>query len=242
MSINRIGSKGILAPLRRYLTTHFWPGQHCLLCHAPAGTAYLCPPCQDDLPLLPRHHCPRCALPSPVGQICGHCLADPPAFDRALSRWIYAYPLDGLIHALKYGHQLPVARLLGESLVGMPHPVTPVDLLLPMPLSDGHLRDRGFNQAVEIARPLAQAWRLPLALDLCQRVRETAPQAGLNRRERQKNVRHAFACQSQLQGQHILVVDDVMTTGATLNELALTLKRAGAATVTALVCARALPQ
>ena len=245
-----MGGKGIFGALAGsgerslgdYLAAHLWPEQHCLLCDAPTGTDALCPACLGDLPPLPLAHCPRCALPSPAGQICGRCLADPPAFDQTLACWSYAYPLDGLIHALKYGHQLPVARLLGEALTHLPRPDAPIDLLLPMPLSDGHLRDRGFNQALEIARPVARTWDLSLALDLCQRVRETAPQAGLNRRERQRNVRHAFTCQKALQGQHVLVVDDVMTTGATLNELARTLKQAGAGSVTALVCTRALPQ
>ncbi len=219
------------------------PTQHCHLCRARAGSGLLCGPCAADLPPLPAEHCPLCALPVPGGEICGRCLAEPPAFDRTQALWSYDFPVDTLIQALKYGHQLALSRFLGEALAQLapagsdPHAI---DLILPVPLSAGHLRQRGFNQAVEIARPLARQLGLSPAIDVCSRVRETAAQTSLPWKARQKNLRNAFECHRDLSGLHVLVVDDVMTTGATLNELARTLKKHGAATVSNRVCARAL--
>lgn len=218
----------------------FLPAQHCLLCRAPSGDRLLCAPCREDLPVLPAALCPVCALPVAGGGLCGACLAHPPAFDRTLARWRYAFPLDALVQSLKYGHHLAAGRFLGEALADLPDTSPRPDLLLPMPLSPGHLRQRGFNQALEIARPLARQLGLTPALDVCLRVRETAPQASLPWKARQQNIRGAFECRQDLSGCHVLVVDDVMTSGATLGELARTLKKHGAASVTNRVCARAL--
>lgn len=229
-------AKTIWAALRRFLL----PDAHCLLCHAPSVGGLLCPDCCDDLPSLQGPVCPACALPLADGQFCGQCLAHPPHFDRTLALWIYDFPVDSLVQTFKYSHELAAGAFLGESLCAASPRLPAADLLLPMPLSAGHLKQRGFNQAVEIARPLARQLGIPLSLDACLRVRETAPQASLPWKVRQKNIRGAFACQRDLSGLHILVVDDVMTTGATLNELARTLKKHGAASVTNLVCARAL--
>lgn len=225
------------AILARCLTA-LLPDQHCLLCGDHAGQRLLCAACEDDLPLL-TSPCPICAQTTPDGQVCGHCLAHPPHFDRTHARWVYGFPVDRLVQALKYGHQLAAARFLGGGLLTAA-PAAPVDLLLPVPLSAGHLRTRGFNQAVEIARPLAKSLRIPLALDACVRSVETATQASLPWKERQKNIRGAFECRVDLTGKHVAVIDDVMTTGATLNELARTLKKHGAVSVSNWVCARTL--
>ncbi|HEX5394361.1 MAG TPA: ComF family protein [Rhodocyclaceae bacterium] len=226
-----------LARYAKYLAVVL-PSQDCLLCGAPSGHRLLCGACEDDLPLL-SDACPVCAQTSPEGTICGRCLAHPPHFDQTFARWIYAFPVDRLVQALKYGHQLAVGRFLGDALLSLPPPQRP-DLLLPVPLSAGHLKARGFNQAVEIARSVSRALDIPLAVDVCVRSLETAPQAGLPWKARQKNIRGAFECRVDLTGKHVAVIDDVMTTGATLNELARTLKKHGAASVTNWVCARAL--
>ena len=195
------------------------------------------------MPPAAEKACPVCALPTPDHQLCGQCLSHPPYFDQTHTLLTYGFPLDTVIQSLKYGHQLAAARWLGEALVAKAPALLAddlPDLLLPMPLSPSHLRERGFNQAVEIARPLSQHLRLPLALEVCERVRETQPQTSLPWKLRQKNVQGAFECHQSLDGKHILVLDDVMTTGATLNELARTLKKHGARRVSNLVCARAI--
>lgn len=216
------------------------PAQDCLLCGTDSGHRLLCRDCEADLPSL-TPGCPICADAAPKGTPCGHCLAHPPHFDRTVALWTYAFPVDQLVQALKYGHQLAVGRFLGEALLkALPADRPWPDLLLPVPLSAGHLKARGFNQAVEIARPLTRTLGVPLALDVCIRSQETAPQASLPWKARQKNVRGAFECQVDLTGKHVAVIDDVMTTGATLNELARTLKKHGAASVTNWVCARAV--
>lgn len=221
------------------------PAQHCLLCQGRSGDTVICPPCRDELPPVPENHCPVCALPTPSGETCGQCLAAPPHYDRTIARWVYGFPVDRLIQALKYGHQLSVGKFLGKALLDGPFPNLPnwADapvMLLPVPLSPGHLRQRGFNQAVEIGRPIASALHLPLVLDSCRRVRETLPQTSLPWKARQKNIRHAFECSVDFSGKHVILIDDVMTTGATLNEVARTVKKHGALSVTNWVCARAL--
>ena len=211
----------------------------CLLCVAPVGDASVCAACVAELPRLPTEICPVCALPAPGGQVCGACLRRPPHFDATRALWRYGFPLDRLIQALKYSRRLASADFFGQALLAATTQDAPPDLILPVPLSPRRLAERGFNQSVEIARPLARRWRVPLSLRDIDR-RETLPQASLPWKERAKNIRHAFACTLALDGRRVLVIDDVMTTGATLDELARTLKMHGAARVENLVLARAL--
>jgi len=212
--------------------------QSCLLCAADSGDELLCRDCHDSLPRLATLRCPVCALPTPHGETCGECLKRPPHFDATFAAFAYAFPLDKLVQQLKYAHRLAIADFFAGEL-SCPNPPS-ADLMLPLPLSANRLRERGFNQAVEIARPLARALKIPLRLDGCARVIDTAPQAMLPWKERRKNVRHAFECSMDLAGKSVIVVDDVMTTGATLDEFARVLKDHGAARVTAVVVARAL--
>lgn len=146
-----------------------------------------------------------------------------------------------MIHSLKYGSHLPVAATLAELLLGEIATAKP-DCLIPMPLGAARLKERGFNQALEIARRIASKTGIALVPDGCRRVRETPPQTSLPWKERAKNIRGAFACGLDLQGKRIAIVDDVMTTGATLNELAKVLRSQGAAEVSAWVVARTLKQ
>lgn len=212
--------------------------QDCLLCAAGSGDALLCQDCADMLPALPSPRCPVCALPAPGGGACGACLKSPPAFDATFAVWRYAFPVDKLIQALKYQHRLALAGLFARAMLRGPHPAG--DLLIPLPLSAARLRERGFNQAAEIARPLAAALGIPLDVDSCVRTLETAPQTSLPWKERRRNVKNAFECRTDFTGKTVVVVDDVMTTGATLDEFARTLKRHGAAQVTNWTVARAL--
>jgi ComF family protein len=211
--------------------------QSCLLCGDGRGSGPLCPACRRELPLLQGDGCPVCAEASPDGAVCGACLKSPPRFDATLAPLPYAFPLDKLVQALKYQHRLAVAGFLAQAMLAGPRPEG--DIIVPLPLSAKRLRERGFNQAVEIARPLARALRLPLGLNGFTRRLDTAPQATLPWKERRRNVRHAFACSRDLAGKTVIVVDDVMTTGATLDEFAATLKQHGALRVTNWVAARA---
>lgn len=213
--------------------------QDCLLCGEPAGPDGLCTDCCSELPRRPPTACPVCALPGLNGGPCAQCLREPPHYDATLALFDYAFPVDRLVHGLKYGHQLSVARYLAQELCAVGSEFARrADLLVPMPLHARRLADRGFNQAVEIARPLARASGLPMELARVKRVRDTPAQATLDREERLRSPRGAFDCDLVLAGARVLVVDDVMTTGATLDELARCLKRQGAGWVGNLVVAR----
>ena len=210
----------------------------CLLCGAASKDAVLCPACTDHLPQLTIERCPVCSQPTPQAQVCGACLSQAPHFDATHAVWPYGFPLDRLIQSLKYSRRLASADFFGAALAALP--VVGVDVILPVPLSAQRLAQRGFNQSVEIARPLARRLGIRLELKNIQRYRDTTPQASLPWKERAKNIRHAFECNIDLRGKTVLVVDDVMTTGATLNELARTLKAHGATRVENCVLARVL--
>ena len=219
-------------------------GGSCFLCRGRAQ-ALLCAPCQADLPRIAcgagAEVCPRCALASPGGAVCGRCLAQPPAYDATQAALGYEFPADVLIQALKFRGELALAPFLGELLCVALRDRN-VSCIVPVPLSAARLRSRGYNQSLEIARAVAVSTGARLAPALCERNRDTAAQMDLPPQERAKNVRGAFLCPRMLGGLSIAVVDDVMTTGATLNEVAATLKRAGAARVVNWVVARtALP-
>lgn len=214
--------------------------QNCLLCAAYSGKSLLCTACAADLPRLNLPACPICAHPSPQGEICGQCLKHLPAFDATRAAFIYDFPLDALVKTLKYGGNLAVAEFLaGEMMDAAPssHP----DLLVPMPLHPQRLKERGFNQSLEIARRLSQTWGIPLVTAGITRTRHNEPQASLPLAKRAANVRGIFTVSGDFKDKSILLVDDIMTSGASLNELAKMLKKAGANRVECLVAARTLP-
>jgi len=214
---------------------HAWAGGDCLLCGAESGPELLCPACIGELPALPES-CPQCALPSPAAAVCGSCINRSPHFDATLALWRYEFPCDGLVQALKYRAQFALAGFFARSLASRPLPE--VDVVLPMPLHAKRLAERGFNQALEIARGLARYRGTPIEPRGVLRVKNTPPQTELPYEDRAKNVRGAFLCELDLSGASVAVLDDVMTTGATLNELARVLKRAGARRVENFVIAR----
>ena len=211
----------------------------CLLCTADSQGKLLCPPCIGDLPRLPAALCPLCATQTTHGERCGACLHEPPNFDRTLALYQYDFPVDRIIHAMKYGHQLAVtdwsagrlAELLGTE---------EYDCIIPLPLHPERLRERGFNQSAEIARNLGICLKFPVDRSNVLRTRPTPPQAEQALKERRRNVRGAFECRTDFTGKRLLLIDDVMTTGATVNECARILKLHGAALVTVAVIARAL--
>lgn len=207
----------------------------CVLCRSPrvpAG-ASACPGCRADLPRAPAA-CRRCALPLAVGgPVCGRCLSRAPPVERVHAAYRYAFPIDRAVRAVKFAHRLEYLPLLAEGM----RPLVPedCDLLVPVPLARRRHARRGFNQAVELARCLGSS--LPLAANV-ERTRHTPSQTGLDAAERQRNVRGAFAVRGELAGRRPLIVDDVMTTGATVFELARCLRRHGAERVAVLVAAR----
>jgi len=215
-------------------------GGSCFLCRGTSRHT-LCDACERDLPRLASPRCPRCALASPGGAICGRCLAQAPRYDATVAALAYEFPADALIHAFKFRGELALAPLMSHLLLEEIPPSVRVDMVIPVPLSAARLRERGYNQALELARPISARLGARLDFGACERAREAPPQTELPWAERAKNVRGAFRCTRALDGATVAVVDDVMTTGATLDEIAGTLKAAGAARVVNWVVARTLP-
>lgn len=222
----------------------------CALCQTDASDT-LCLSCQTRYFSAAHMACSCCALPLPGSltstepSLCGHCLTQPPAFEATTAASLYVAPTDQLVRSLKFGGQLALAplmaHLLYQTIAVLPPSARP-DLLCVVPLGRERLQQRGFNQALEIARPLARQLKCPLAPRLLWRTRDTRPQALLSPAQRRHNLHQAFALQDtsavSVAGLHVGVVDDVMTTGTTLEETARTLKRSGAARVTNFVFAR----
>lgn len=222
----------------------------CVLC-GQIGDELVCGPCHSQFFHTHERRCRQCALPmigSDTDQRCGECVKNPPAFDHTIVACNYTAPLDQMVLALKFGHRLPIAKVFSEALLhsvlGMQQIPLP-ELLTIVPLGQLRLRERGFNQAAEIAKPLAKRLGIHLDLHLLHRHRETAQQSSLHPDERHQNMRNAFTLAPHalecVRGKHIAVIDDVMTTGTTLNEIAKLLKRFGAVKVTNYVFARTLP-
>ena len=220
--------------------------QHCLLCDERCDNLLaLCSDCEAELPWL-GNHCLNCALPLPcAGLSCGACLKRPPSFARVEAAWRYSFPVDSLITRFEHRAQWPLGRLLAELLShhlqhafseGLSRP----DLLLPVPLSRQRLRQRGFNQAALLADWLSHSLHLPLREHLLVRSHDTPAQQLLSAAERKRNLRKAFALNdhSSIQGRHIALIDDVLTTGATAEAIARLLRQAGAARVDVYCLAR----
>lgn len=214
--------------------------QPCALCGRRSLGSAVCPACLDTLPRLPAARCPVCAQPTPLGEVCGACLKRPPAFDGCVAAFRYAPPLDGLVQRLKYAGDLALAGFFADRLAAELTGADLPDLLIPLPLHPSRTRERGFNQAVEIGKPLSRRLDVPLDYLACQRTRPTPPQAGLPLKERRRNIRGAFVCSEVLAGKRVALLDDVMTSGASLDALALAARRAGAAAVSVWVVARAV--
>jgi ComF family protein len=226
--------------LRGRLGAWLWPPR-CLLCGEPGMDGRdLCLGCADTLPWS-RSACLRCALPLPVSApACGACLRHPPPLHQAHAALTYGFPIDRLLPRFKFHADLACGRLLSqlmiEAFAALPRP----EALIPLPLHRARLRSRGYDQALELARPLARALDMALLDGALKRRRDTAPQSLLDAAARRRNLRDAFAVAENVGlPRHVVLVDDVMTTGATLHVAAKALRRAGVARVDAWVCARA---
>lgn len=207
----------------------------------------ICNRCRDELPLHTTA-CARCAstLAKPLSNLphlealCGRCQTQPPAFERCQAMLSYHAPANHLLQRLKFNGRLEMARVLGELMANWLEKIidgTP-DSLIPMPLHKNRLNERGFNQAVELARPIATHLGLPMDLKSCIRKKTTAPQSDLSRKERIKNVKGAFEVLRPASA-HVVIINDVMTTGSTAHEFAKTLLQAEATSVDVWICARA---
>lgn len=217
--------------------------QACALCSGAAGVALICEPCNHSLAAL-GPACPCCALPVSSASMCGKCSGKRPAFDATQAAFTYAFPLDRLIQAYKYNGALSLAGWFAEAMLARrTDPVSRIeaDLMIAMPLSRARQSERGFNHALEIARVLSRWSGIALGTRAVTRHRDTPAQATLPWSERESNVRGAFRCTSEVAGRSVIVLDDVMTTGASLDELARTLKRGGARRVENWIVARTLP-
>ena len=211
----------------------------CLVCDEAGSRGQdLCVACRGAMPFN-RVACRRCALPLPAHGTCGPCLRSPPPFAASTAALVYRFPADQLLPRFKFHGDLAAGRLLSQLMVEALAEVPRPGALVPVPLHPSRLRQRGYDQALELARPLARAFGLPLCSESLQRVRLTAPQSELDAASRRHNVRSAFAARGAGLPGHVALVDDVMTTGATLAECARALQRAGVSRVDVWVAARA---
>ena len=205
----------------------------CLLCGSSNTTdGDICSACLDELPHN-IHRCSICALPltrhAPDHLVCGGCLTLTPAFDRCHAAFSYGFPISSLISEFKFAGKLQHGRLLANLLIshiennGLDLP----ELIIPVPLHRSRLLERGFNQAIELAIPIGQHLDIPVDTTSCIRTRATEAQTNLDKKMRRKNIRGAFAVTRKIRHNHVVVLDDVVTTGGTVSEIARTLKRLG---------------
>lgn len=203
----------------------------CALCaKVTTSSLSLCSDCRNELPIL-ANNCSKCAQFLPDGQkLCGSCLNKPPPFDQVIASFSYQKPLIQLIIRLKFKRELYLGKTLGSLFLEELEKkfLTKPDLILPIPLHNKRLQERGFNQAVEIARPIAKSLRLPLDLTGATRIKETTAQSQLSSFDRKKNMQSAFCIKRNYQGKTIAVFDDVMTTGHTMRSFCEALKEKGA--------------
>lgn len=235
-----------ISEMNKFLTklthfTHWLLPQSCFLC-GDSSNQSLCAACIADLPYQ-RHACIRCAKTLSETGVCENCQTNPPPYTHTQAVFSYQYPIDKLILAAKFHQNLAVLKLLGDlmaqhltlQLISQSSP----DILIPVPLHPKRLRQRGYNQSLELAKYISKQTGIPLDYKTCQRIKNTRPQTTLSQQQRQTNVIGAFQVRNlKSSWQHIVLIDDVMTTGSTIQELAKVFKEAGVATVDVWCCAR----
>ena len=216
----------------------------CVLCGYSAKQAVsLCADCQNDLPTI-ESACYKCGIPLAVGcKVCGQCIQNPPDVDYNFSAYHYESPIDYLIAQLKFEQKLFCADILGHILVA---PLKAIlaqenypDVILPVPLHKKRLTKRGFNQSLEISKIVSKVLGIPIDCHLATRIRATKSQMELTALQRKKNIKDCFQVKSLSAYKHVVLIDDVVTTGSTTNELAKSLKASGVETVGVWAIARA---
>jgi ComF family protein len=226
-----------LAPILKGVSDRVLP-QSCFFC-GDGGAETVCPPCAAELPRLAEQVCPRCQLAAANGEVCGRCLKKPPVWEHLVAQWQYEFPLDRAMISAKYHHAFAIYRWAATQRGDWPFAAKAT--LIPVPLAEFRLQSRGYNQAQLIAEEMAKRFGLKVDADAVVRIRETDIQQRLNWSERRQNVRNAFVATRPFTDESVVLIDDVLTTGATLNELARAVLSAGAARVDAFVLARVLP-
>ena len=214
----------------------------CVLCNQyHRGRLAICAECHQHLtPIGPA--CYHCALPLPEGDflICGHCCKKKPDVDQTIAAYCFEEPLRALLHEFKYHEGLYLCSFLASLIANaIPPDAAMTQCLIPVPMHPKRLRQRGFNQAAELTKQLGHTLKLPYELSHCKKIINTAPQASLNGQQRRQNLQHAFEA-TPLPYQHITLIDDLFTTGSTVNELANVLKKQGVTRVDVWCCARVL--
>jgi ComF family protein len=213
--------------------------QHCVLCCAKTSRKIaLCEACENDLPFL-KTYCQRCGVPLPNSiTLCGACLQNPPPFDRVVPLFLYESPVSQMLANLKFHEQLVIAPIFGALLAKRLMNEHLPDCIIPVPLHEKRLRERGFNQALEIAKPLSRLLNIPLDISHCHRTRHTDAQSSLPVEERKKNMQNAFEVDISFQAKHVVIIDDIMTTGHTIAALSKALRGAGVLEIDVWCCAR----
>jgi len=220
---------------------------NCLLCETSIESGnILCPDCLESLPYNHNMACQLCGLPlADLAQpVCGNCQKSSPSWDFVVSAFSYSHPVDKLIQSMKFREKLDIAYLLGTLMHSViknhyllqqrPLP----ELIIPVPLHNTRLRERGFNQALELARPLSQHFAIPIDTRICQRIVPTVSQSSLSGEERATNLKNVFSIKQQLPVRHVAIIDDVMTTGHTIDEVTRVLRSSGVTEIDVWLCAR----
>ncbi len=255
----QVNKMGMLAKMEfaQKLLSNLFPSR-CILCRQTvSGSAgsdpvvnkhvEICSECCKSLPLN-KPCCMSCALPlaEDINEkvLCGRCIKKPPTFDYCYGLFRYEDKIISLVHQLKFAEKISYARSIGEMLflrlqAEIQLSKEKPECLLPVPLHKARLRQRGFNQSIEIARIIAKKLEIPIEYDAVVRQRKTTTQTGLNAKQRQQNIKGAFSIAGEIKYKHVLIVDDVMTTGSTVNELARVLKKNKVERVGVLSIARA---
>lgn len=204
----------------------------------------LCTTCEQDLPFL-KNYCLYCAQPLPEKQIvCGHCLKNRPPITRIFSLFHYQTPIDQLIVGLKFNNRLVNAKILGTLFANYLHGYyqkhdTKPEIIIPVPLHPNRLYERGYNQALELARPIAAMLQIPINHQLIKRIKNTQAQSLLSAKKRGQNINQAFTIIKNLKHEYVAIVDDVITTGSTIVELCKTLRQQNVKKIDVWCCAKA---
>jgi ComF family protein len=220
--------------------------RHCVMCGLCSGAENLCRPCSAELPRI-GHACLQCGLPLHhlADRFCGRCLVKAPPWSYAIAALVYHFPVDQLVCRFKFGRNLACGQILSRELIQAAREQCkePPTCILPVPLHRSRHFSRTFNQADLLARQTGKTLEIPVFSSILRRRRRTRAHSGLDAASRKRNIKGAFACRVPARKQavleHVVLVDDVMTTGATLAECTRTLKKAGAGRISVWVAARA---